>query len=174
MPQPVTLKTLIDSSDLELKCPSFPPYFLSQEILVLQRKMCSDMSPYPTLGASLVAQLVKNLPAMQETSVQSGVWVGKIPWRREWQPTPVLLPGGSHGQRSLAGYSPWSRKEWDMAERYTSNTNTQTIEYISSPFWFFHLWKLSFVFCYLMHFGEPESDGMSLLSHHTNRTVSWN
>ena len=112
--------------------------------------------------------------AMQETSVQSGVWVGKIPWRREWQPTPVLLPGGSHGQRSLAGYSPWSRKEWDMAERYTSNTNTQTIEYISSPFWFFHLWKLSFVFCYLMHFGEPESDGMSLLSHHTNKTVSWN
>ena len=33
-------------------------------------------------------------------------WVGKIPWRRKWQPTPVLLPGESHGQRSLAGYSP--------------------------------------------------------------------
>ena len=32
-------------------------------------------------------------------------WVGKIPWRRAWQPTPVFLPGGSHGQRSLAGYS---------------------------------------------------------------------
>ena len=33
-------------------------------------------------------------------------WVGKIPWRRAWQPTPVFLPGESHGQRSLAGYSP--------------------------------------------------------------------
>ena len=34
-------------------------------------------------------------------------WVGKIPWRRKWQPTPVLLPGKFHGPRSLAGYSPW-------------------------------------------------------------------
>ena len=37
--------------------------------------------------------------------------VGKTPWRREWQPTPVFLPGKSHGQRSLAGYSPWSHKK---------------------------------------------------------------
>ena len=37
-------------------------------------------------------------------------WVGKIPWRRKWQPTPVFLLGKSHGQRSLAGYSPWGRK----------------------------------------------------------------
>ena len=33
-------------------------------------------------------------------------WVRKIPWRRKWQPTPVFFPGKSHGQRSLAGYSP--------------------------------------------------------------------
>ena len=44
-------------------------------------------------------------------------WVGKIPWRRRWQPTPVLLPGKSHGWRSLVGSSPWSRKELDMTER---------------------------------------------------------
>ena len=37
-------------------------------------------------------------------------WVGKIPWRKKWQSTPVLLPGKSHGQRSLVGYSPWGRK----------------------------------------------------------------
>ena len=37
-------------------------------------------------------------------------WVGKIPWRRKWQPTPVLLPGKSHGQRNLVGYSPWGRR----------------------------------------------------------------
>ena len=44
-------------------------------------------------------------------------WVGKFPWRRKWQPTPVFLPGESQGQRSLAGYCPWSRKEWDPTER---------------------------------------------------------
>ena len=46
-------------------------------------------------------------------------WVGKIPWRKEWQPTPVLLPGKFHGHRSLAGYSPWGRKESDMTKRLT-------------------------------------------------------
>ena len=43
-------------------------------------------------------------------------WFGKIPWSRKWQPTPVLLPGKSHGWRSLVGYRPWSRKESDMTE----------------------------------------------------------
>ena len=42
-----------------------------------------------------------------------------IGWRREWQPTPVFLPGESHGQRSLAGYSPWRFKESDMTEWLT-------------------------------------------------------
>ena len=54
------------------------------------------------LGASLVAQTVKDLPAEQETRFDP--WVGKIPWRRAWQPTPVSLPGESHGQRSLVRY----------------------------------------------------------------------
>ena len=43
-------------------------------------------------------------------------WVRKIRWRRAWQPTPVLLPGESHEQRSLAGYSPWGHKQSDMTE----------------------------------------------------------
>ena len=38
-------------------------------------------------------------------------WVGKIHWRRNWQPTPIFLPGKSHGQRGLVGYSPWGSKE---------------------------------------------------------------
>ena len=46
-------------------------------------------------------------------------WIEKIPWRRQWQPTPVLLPGEFHEQRSLAGYSPWDRIELDMNERLT-------------------------------------------------------
>ena len=43
-------------------------------------------------------------------------WVRKTPWRRKWQPTPVFLPGESHGQRSLESYSPWSCKEVDLTE----------------------------------------------------------
>ena len=43
-------------------------------------------------------------------------WIRKIPWRRKWQPTPILLPGKFHGQRSLEGYSPWGCKGSDMME----------------------------------------------------------
>ena len=64
--------------------------------------------PLPS-RASLVAQLVKNLPAMQETWVQSPGW--EDPLEREWLPTPVFWPGEFHGL-----YSPWSRKESDMTE----------------------------------------------------------
>ena len=42
--------------------------------------------------------------------------VGKIPWRRKWQPTPVFLSGKSHGHRILVGYSPWGHEELDMIE----------------------------------------------------------
>ena len=59
----------------------------------------------------LGAQMVKNLPAMQETWILSRV--RKVPWRRQWQPAPVFLPGELHKQRSLAGCSPWGCKELD-------------------------------------------------------------
>ena len=69
------------------------------------------------LGGSLVAQIVKNLPAMQET------WVWSLgqedPLEKQMLPTPVFLPGESHGQRSLLGYSPWGHKESDMIEQLT-------------------------------------------------------
>ena len=65
-------------------------------------------------GVSLVAQMVKSLPAVQETQVRS---LGQEdPWRREWQPTPLFVLGEFHGQRSLAGYSPWALKELDTPE----------------------------------------------------------
>ena len=61
-----------------------------------------------------MAQMVKNLCATQETQVQS---LGREdPWRREWLPTPVFLPGEFHGQRRLAGYSPWGGRESDMTK----------------------------------------------------------
>ena len=54
---------------------------------------------------------VKNLPAMKEMQrCELDPWVRKIPWRRKWSPTPVFLPGESHGQRSLVGSSPWGHK----------------------------------------------------------------
>ena len=46
-------------------------------------------------------------------------------WRREWQSTPVFLPGKSHGQRSLVGYSPWGCKELDMTENDLARMHTQ-------------------------------------------------
>ena len=46
-------------------------------------------------------------------------WVGKIPWRKEWQPTAIFLPGEFHEQRSLAGYSPGACKEWEPTEQLT-------------------------------------------------------
>ena len=62
--------------------------------------------PFQYSWASLLAQLVKNVPAMRET------WVGKIPWRRERLPTPVFWPGEFHGL-----YSPWDCKESDTTEQ---------------------------------------------------------
>ena len=58
--------------------------------------------------------MVKNLLQCRRPGFNP--WVGKIPWRREWLPTPVYLPGEFYGQRSLAGYSPWGCKESDMTE----------------------------------------------------------
>ena len=69
------------------------------------KKMLNQVSPW----VSLVAQMVKNLPAMQRPGFNP--WVRKIPWRKEWQPTLVFLPGEVHGQRSLVGYSPWGHKD---------------------------------------------------------------
>ena len=61
--------------------------------------------------ASQVTLVVKNLPAKA-----GDPWLGKISWRRKWQPTPVFLPGKSLGQRSLAGDSPRGSKMLDSTE----------------------------------------------------------
>ena len=72
--------------------------------------------------ASLVAQRLKRPPAMRETWVRSLGWedplekVGKIPWRRKWQPTPVFLAGEPQGRQSLVGCRLWGRTESDTTE----------------------------------------------------------
>ena len=62
-----------------------------------------------------IREVIKNHLPMQGTWVRSLGW--EVPWRRKWKSTPGLLPGKSHGQRSLVGYSPWGRKESDTTER---------------------------------------------------------
>ena len=64
-----------------------------------------------------MAQMVKNLPAVQEMQVRSLGWEDSL--EKEWQPIPVFLPEKPHGQRSLAGYNPWGHKESDMTEQLT-------------------------------------------------------
>ena len=74
--------------------------------------------------ASLVAQTVKNLPAMQRPRFDP--WFGKIPWRRKWQPTPVFLPGEFQGQRSLAHRV---TKNWT----WLTNTFTLSLKSLTWP-----------------------------------------
>jgi len=59
-----------------------------------------------------VALVVKNplANAGEKKRHEFDLWVGKIPWKRAWQPTPVFLPGETHRLRSLVGYSPWGHK----------------------------------------------------------------
>ena len=71
---------------------------------------------FPSGSGGKVAQMV-GLAAMQETQVRFLGW--EDPLEKEWQPTPVFLPGRSHGQRSLVGYSPWALKESDMPGQRT-------------------------------------------------------
>ena len=70
---------------------------------------------YLILWASLVAQWLSIQP--QYRRHRFNPWARKSSWRRKWQPTPVFLPGESHGQRKLVGYSPWGCKEQDKTQR---------------------------------------------------------
>ena len=60
-------------------------------------------------------------------------WVGKIPWSRKWQPTPVFLPGEFHGQRSLVDYHPWGPKESDDSVTQRLGARTHTVPYMLIP-----------------------------------------
>ena len=77
--------------------------------------------PYRTEGFPGGSR-VKNLPA-KAGDTDSVPGLGKIPWRKKRQPIPVFLPGESHGQRSLVGYSPWGRKESDTTVRLSTHAH---------------------------------------------------
>ena len=83
-------------------------------------------------GAALVAQMVKNPPAVHETRVRSLGREDPLEKGKSGLPTPVLLPGESHGQRSLVGYSPRGRQELDTTERLTHIIIVHFISIITS------------------------------------------
>ena len=76
-----------------------------------------------TLNSLRGSPSVKNIH-LQCRTPQFNPWVRKIPWRREWEPTPVFLPGKFRGQRSLVGYSPYGCKELDTTERLAHTQKT--------------------------------------------------
>ena len=76
--------------------------------------------------ASLVAQMVKNMPSLQCRKPRFNPWVRKIPQRKKWQTTLLFLPGKFHGQKSLASYSPWGRKKLNITEQLNTHTHTHT------------------------------------------------
>ena len=96
---------------------------------------CFPHSCDPATPASVI--FLSSVPGgsdRQRTCLQCGKpgldpWDGKIPWRREWQPTAVFLPGEFRGQRSLAGYSPWGCKESDMTERFSVTHSLSSVSH---------------------------------------------
>ena len=143
-----------------------------------------------SMGASLVAQIIKNYPAMQETWVQS---MGREdPLEKGMQPTPVFLPEKSHGQRSLADNSPWGSKESDTTEWLTlslfffslsralnNSLQLQRIEfrYFNSRSYSVHCWILlllySTVFLSEKSYKCSPSSSYSYMSIHTWAPSRW-
>ena len=94
------------------------PYYLVIQICVL--------------WASQMILPVKILPSNAGDARGMGfdLWLGKIPWSRKWQPTPIFLSGDSHGQRNLVGFCLQGCKESDMNEHMCTHTHTHSVCYI--------------------------------------------
>ena len=88
--------------------------FLDQGLDILVQFKWLLLLSWALQGVLVVKNLLANAGGCERHGLDP--WVRKIPWRRARQPTPVLLPGESHGQRSLAGCSPWGHRESDMTD----------------------------------------------------------
>ena len=80
-------------------------------------------------------------PACQCRRHRFNPWVRKMPWRRKWQPTPVFLPGKCHGERSLAGYSPWGHKESDTTKQLSTYIYVWTVPDMTTKYRKKNQWK---------------------------------
>ena len=101
--------------------------------------------PYGTTKTSAAKQVTKyRWLSGKESACRSkrcgfDPWVRKIPWRRKWKPTPVLLRGKFNGQRSLAGYSPRGHKESDTTVKLNTHTHTYTHTHTHGLYWLMSL-----------------------------------
>ena len=102
--------------------------------------LCNDLY---VKRASLLAQMVKNLPSMQETWVQALGW--EDPLEKEMAPHSSTLAWKSHGRRSLVGYSPWGLKESDTTERF---------HFFPGKWYFIHCWWKGEYVKWCSHFGK--------------------
>ena len=122
-PHPPASPNTLKTSHSCFLCSSFPTPLHPSTTITFYGSFWESLLSSPR--ASLVAQMV-NPPAVWENRVRS--LVGKIPWRRKWQHTLVLLPGKFHGLRSLIGYSPWGHKELDTTEQLHLKWNARNIK----------------------------------------------
>ena len=106
----------------------------SSKVSILQRStffMVQQLSHASTTTGKTIALTILDSDSRESTCQcrrpRFDSWVGKVPWRREWLPTPVFLPGESHGERSLAGYSPRWLKELDM-QRFRHDWTTTSLK----------------------------------------------
>ena len=113
----VEKKMLIKSGDSGSSCKFNTFFFIETTDSYLKKKK--------KVWAFQVVLVVKDLPANAgDIRDEFDPWVGKIPWRRAWQPTAVFLPGEFHVQKSLVDYSPWGHKELDTNERLSSSMDS--------------------------------------------------
>ena len=87
---------------ISFHCP-FPSLCFANPFSFFKSKVCGKPP-----GGSVVKE--SSCKGSRHRRCQFNPWVGKISWRRKWQPTPIFLPGELHGQRSLVPYSPWGRR----------------------------------------------------------------
>ena len=103
--------------------PEFAQVHVSDAVQLHSPQFVSNLSSFFVLTIVSVQRKVKKWG--HEAHCRFDPWVGKMPWRRKWQPSPVFLLGEFHGQRSLAGYSPWARKESDTTKQLTTTAGTK-------------------------------------------------
>ena len=87
-------------------------------------KIVVELPPGPFSPPGFPGGLIVTDSACQSRRHGFDPWVRKTPRSRKWQPTPIFLPGKSHGQRSLAGYSPWGQKESATTEWLSTHTHS--------------------------------------------------
>ena len=109
-------------------CSAFPPTHLSPSNVQYNLFICIIYIGFP--GGSVVKESTCQCWRCKRRGFDP--WVGKIPWRRKWQPTPISLPRTFNGQKGLEGYSPWSHKLLHMTE---CEHKHESISYMSSPHW---------------------------------------